>query len=220
MRKWHTPYSRMRKIIFSSVCFALVISIFSLLLDAKIQPAVRKLAAFEARNIATKKINLAAEEVISSSLDKCKDIISLSYADDNQVTGISADIIKLNLLKSRVTLAIEDAFRKEPDTVVRVPLGAAAELSFLPNQGPFKEVEVGYSVCVSSDFDNVFRSSGINQTEYSILLRLKVDIIMMFSGATITEKVETSFCIAQTIIVGTVPRSTDNLQNYISGKYE
>lgn len=220
MRKWNSPYSRFRKIIFSSVCFALLISIFSLLLDARIQPAVRKLAALEARNIATKKINQVAEEVINSSIEDCKNIISLTYGEDNCVTGISADIIKLNLLKSRVTVAVEDAFKKEPDATVRVPLGAAAELPLLANQGPFKKVDVGYSVCVNSDFDNVFRSSGINQTEYSILLRLKVEIIMVLPGTTIAENVETTFCIAQTVIVGSVPRSTDNLQNYISGKYE
>lgn len=217
MRKWSSPYSRGRKIVFSAVCFALIIAIISLLLDARIQPAVRELAALEARNIAAKKINLAAESVIASSLEDCRNIITLSYGEGKSVTGISADIIKLNLLKSRVTVAIEDAFRNEPETVVRVPLGAAAELPVLPNQGPFKEVEIGYSVCVSSDFDNVFRSAGINQTEYSILLRLKVEIMMLLPGASIKENVETSFCVAQTVIVGGVPRATDNIQNYING---
>lgn len=218
MRKWNSPYSKAGKIVFSVVCSVLIIAILSLLLNARIQPAVNKLAALEARNIATKKINLVAENIISSSVDDCKNIISLTYGDGKTVTGISADIVKLNLLKSRVTVAVEDAFRKEPDTVVRVPVGAAAELPFFPNQGPYKEVEVGYSVCVSSDFDNVFQSTGINQTEYSILLRLNIEIMMMLPGATISETVETSICVAQTVIVGSVPRSADYLQNYISGK--
>ena len=218
MRKWNSPYSRGRKIVFSAVCLALIIAIISLLIDARIQPAVRELAALEARNIATKKINLAAESVIASSLDDCKNIITISYGDGKAVTGISADMIKLNLLKSRITAAIEDAFRSEPETVVRVPVGAAAELPVLPNQGPFKDVEVSYSVCVYSDFDNVFQSTGINQTEYSILLRLKVEILMLLPGASIKENVETSFCIAQTVIVGGVPRTADNIQNYGNGK--
>ncbi len=218
MRKWNSPYSSGRKIVFSAVCFALIFAIISLLIDARIQPAVKELAALEARNIATKKINLAAENVISSSIEDCKNIIVLSYGDGKTVTGISADIIKLNLLKSRVTVAVEEAFRKEPETVVRVPVGAAAELPIFQNQGPFKEVEVGYSVCVNSDFDNVFQSTGINQTEYSIILRMKVEIIMMLPGSTIAETVETSFCIAQTVIVGSAPKTTDSTQNYVSGK--
>lgn len=217
MRKWNSPYQKCRKTVFSAVCAALILAIFSLLINARIQPAINRLATLEARNIATKRINLAAGEAISSSSEDCSNIISLSYGDDKSVTGISADIIKLNLLKTRITVAVEEAFRNNPETEVRVPVGAAAELPIFQNQGPYKEVDVGYSVCVSSDFDNVFQSTGINQTEYSIILRLNVEIMMILPGATITENVETTVYVAQTVIVGSVPRSTDSLQNYIGG---
>ncbi len=218
MRRRSFGYGRREKIIFRSVCLMLVVATVILLVDARIQPSVYELAALEAKNIAVRKINSAAQSVILSSMPECRNIIDVSYGENNVITGITADIVKLNLLKTRVTVAIDEAFKSEPETTVRVPLGTAADIPILSGQGPYKKVSVGYSACVGSEFDNVFQSTGINQTEYSILLKLTVDIVMLLPGKKISEKVKTSFCVAQTVIVGGVPKSSDSITNSVNGK--
>ncbi len=218
MRRRSFGYGRREKIIFRSVCITLVIATVILLVDARIQPSVYELAALEAKNIAVRKINSAAQSVIISSMPECRNIISVSYGENNIITGITADIVKLNLLKTRVTVAIDEAFKNEPEATVRVPLGTATDLPLLSGQGPYKKVSVGYSAFVDSEFDNIFQSTGINQTEYSILLKLTVDIVMLLPGKKISEKVKTSFCVAQTVIVGGVPKSSDSIINSVNGK--
>lgn len=208
-----------RKIIlFRLLCVFLAAVTAVLLIEAKIQPAVYELAALEAKNVAAERINKAVESVLSVSGTGYDEIAGISYDGSSSITGISVDIIKLNLLKTRVTQAVNKAFEDMPETTVRVPVGTAVSLPFFSGQGPYKTVEVGYSACVDSDFGNVFESTGLNQTQHSIILELNVTVVMLLPGKKITEEVNTSFCVAQTVIVGSVPRISDSDSIITNGK--
>ena len=61
-----------------------------------------------------------------------------------------------------------------------------------------------------SEFENVFVSAGVNQTQHSVMLHLKTSVVSVLSGRRVTFDVNTSFCVAQTVIVGSVPEVTVN----------
>jgi type I restriction enzyme S subunit len=61
-----------------------------------------------------------------------------------------------------------------------------------------------------SDFENIFEAAGVNQTQHSVMLNLDTTVILSVSGKRITYNVKTSFCVAQTVIVGSVPNVTLN----------
>ena len=198
-------YPRRNGWIFKSVCGLMILLISFLLLDAKLRPDLYDLAALEAYAISSKTVNSAVEKILSENAPAYSEIVSINYAEDNTVTGITTDIVKLNLFKSRVTNAIDEEFNKKEKTHITVSLGTATGIALLSGLGPYIDIGTGFSSSTQSNFENVFTSAGINQTQHSVMLNIKTTVILTMSGKRINQTVETSFCIAQTVIVGSVP---------------
>ena len=190
---------------FKAVCIFIVLLISVLLLDAKLRPALYDLAALEAYAISSKTVNSAVEKILSENTPAYSEIVNINYTENNAVTGITTDIVKLNLFKSRVTNAIDREFSKKEKTDITVSLGSASGVALFSGWGPYIDVDVGFSSSTQSDFENVFSSAGINQTQHSVMLNIETTVILTMSGKRIKQTVETSFCVAQTVIVGTVP---------------
>ncbi len=176
-----------------------------LLTDAKLRPAVYDLAALEAQSAASKIINTAVEKNLSESGVAYSDIVTISRTDSGSITGITTDIVKMNLFKSQVTNAVDNAFLQNGTITVTVPLGSATGVTFLSGCGPDIDVKIKLSSSTQSDFSNLFESAGINQTQHSVMLNFSTTVILTMSGRRISKNISTSFCVAQTVIVGTVP---------------
>lgn len=191
--------------IFRIICAVIIFLISVLLLDAKLRPALYDLAALEAYAISSKTVNSAVEKVLSENAPAYSEIVNINYSENNTVTGITTDIVKLNLFKSRVTNAIDEEFNSKKNTEITVPLGTASGVALFSGWGPYIDVDVGFSSSTQSDFENVFTSAGINQTQHSVILKVETSVLLTMAGKRITQTVKTSFCIAQTVIVGSVP---------------
>lgn len=197
--------NRKNILIFRLVCVVIIIAVLSLLLDAKLRPSIIELAALEAQAVAESKINSAVEKYLSKHGINYSDIVSVNYSSDNAVTGITTDIVKLNLFKAEITAAIEKEFERSPETSVTVPFGSATDISLLSGCGPFMDVNIAMASSTVSDFENVFLAAGVNQTQHSIMLNIQTTVLLTLAGRRISRSVTSSFCVAQTIIVGTVP---------------
>ena len=191
--------------IYKAVCVFIVLLISVLLLDAKLRPALYDLAAVEAYAISSKTVNYAVEKILSENAPSYSEIVSIHYNENNAVTGITTDIVKLNLFKSQVTNAIDNEFGKRGKTEITVSLGTASGVELFSGFGPYIDVDSGFSSSTQSDFQNVFTSAGINQTQHSVMLNIETTVILTMSGKRIPQTVATSFCVAQTVIVGSVP---------------
>ena len=198
-------YYRRNSRIYKAVCVFIVLLISILLVDAKLRPALYDLAALEAYAISSKTINSAVEKILSENPPAYSEIVSINFTDNNTVTGITTDIVKMNLFKSRVTNAIDSEFNSKDKTEITVSLGTASGIALFSGWGPYVDVDVGFSSSTQSDFENIFTDAGINQTQHSVMLNIETTVILTMSGKRIKQTVETSFCVAQTVIVGTVP---------------
>ncbi len=191
--------------LFRIICVLIIIAVVTLLLDAKLRPSITDLAALEAQAVAESRVNVAVEKYLSKHGIDYSDIVCVNFSSDNTVTGITTDIVKLNLFKAEITQAIKKEFERNALTTVTVPFGSATEISLLSGCGPFIDVEIAMASSTVSDFENIFQAAGVNQTQHSIMLNLKTTVLLTLSGRRITRTVDSSFCVAQTVIVGTVP---------------
>lgn len=203
--KYGYYYRRRKTVIFRAVCLLLAVITGVLFTDAKIRPAIYDLAAVEAKAVAVKTIHTAVENILAKNSVSYADIVSISRNDSGGITGITTDIVKLNLFKSRITNAVDNEFVLTGSTKVSVPLGSASGITFLSGCGPYIDVKISMLSSTQSDFENKFESAGINQTQHSVVLNLGTRVVLTMSGRRITTDVNTSFCVAQTVIVGTVP---------------
>lgn len=190
---------------FGIISAVIVFATALLLADAKLRPAVYDLAALEAKAVASKTVNSAVERALSKGGVSYSEIAEIIRDENGAITGITTDIVKLNLFKSQITKAVDDAFLKSGCAEISVPLGAASGISLLAGFGPDIKVTVGFSSATHSDFDNVFSAAGINQTQHSVMLNITSVVVIAMPGRRVTESIKTSFCVAQTVVVGSVP---------------
>ena len=64
---------------------------------------------------------------------------------------------------------------------------------------------------VNADVSSVFTAAGINQTRQQIMLNIKVTLVILLSSCTITQNINSNFCVAESVIVGAVPNSYTNI---------
>lgn len=203
--KYRRIYRRKNSFIFRTVCIVLAILIGILLTDAKLRPAIYELATIEAHAEAVRTVHNAVEELLSDKNEAYSDIVSLSRDENGSITGITTDIVKLNLFKAKVTNAVDGAFLQKRSAEVSVALGTATGITFFSGMGPYIDVKMGMTSSTRTDFENIFESAGINQTRHSVMLIVKTQVILTLTGRRVTRNIETSFCVAQTVIVGSVP---------------
>lgn len=210
MRYGRVRFRRYGGLTFKIVCALVIFAVAFLLTDAKLRPAVLDIAAVEAKAVAEQKVNSAVEKAISGSDVNYSDIVAVNYSSDNKITGITTDIVKMNLFKSEISKAVDKAFGKSEYTTVSVPLGSATGVTLFSGSGPYVDVKVGMTAATQTDFENIFEAAGVNQTQHSVMLNLETTVMLTLSGKRITYNVATSFCVAQTVIVGSVPNVTVN----------
>ena len=123
-----------------------------------------------------------------------------------KITAIEANTARINLIKSKLLINIQNALMEDCPAYLNIPLGSLSGYYLLSGVGPGIPVKIMPISVVSGDFDEEFVSVGINQVKHKIYLDVSVD--MRYSGYLLneTEKIETSVPIAETVIVGDVPQ--------------
>lgn len=198
-------YRRKNPAVFIIICTVIIFLISVLLTDARIRPAVYDLAAVEAYAISSERVNTAVEKILLQKAPSYSELVSINYSDSNTITGITTDIVKMNLFKSQVTKAIDSEFNKMSKTEIPVSLGTASGVVLFSGFGPHININVGFASSTKTDFDNFFESAGINQTQHSVMLNVETTVMLSLAGRRIPKTIKTSFCVAQTVIVGSVP---------------
>ncbi|MBQ3007007.1 MAG: sporulation protein YunB [Clostridia bacterium] len=198
-------YRRRNPVVFAVICSVIIFLITVLLLDAKLRPAVYELAAVEAYAVSSERVNTAVEKLLSDSAPAYSELIGINYNSDGAITGITTDIVKMNLFKAEVSNAVNREFEENSKTEIPVSLGTASGIVLFSGVGPHVEIDVGFSSSTHTDFENIFEDAGINQTQHSVMLNVETTVMLSLAGRRIPKTVETSFCVAQTVIVGSVP---------------
>ena len=201
----HRKFRRQNTSAYKFICIVIIFIISVLLTDAKLRPAIYDLAAHEAYAEASRTIHSAVEKALAQNGILYSDLISVSRTESGNITGITTDIVKMNMFKTQITNAIDKVFSQKERAIISVPLGTATGITLLSGMGPDIKVEIALSSSTYSDFKNLFQSAGINQTQHNLMLIIKSNVTLSLPNKRISKTVETSFCIAQTVIVGTVP---------------
>lgn len=177
------------------------------LLDSQTRPVIQTMAAYQARVFATQAMNQAVQQVLDRQQLDYESLVQLSYDQQGQVASIQTDMLRLNQLKADITQAVSQRMQLLKTQSVQVPLGTLLGGQLLSGRGPqveFKILPAGYTL---SSIENSFDSAGINQTRHQLLLDVQVGIVAIIPGYTVSTQVNTNFCLAETVIVGTVPEA-------------
>lgn len=175
------------------------------LVDFRVRPAIEELIAAQAKGTALRTVNAAMQEELEQNGIAYGDIVHLTRDETGAVASVETDIVALGRLKTRMASAAAQELERSHNQSVWIPVGTLMGSNFLSGRGPQVEVRVLPAGYVEAELYNEFVSAGINQTLHRIMLRSSVQMVAVLPGYRVKSEVSTSFCVAETVIVGAIP---------------
>lgn len=203
-RKKCSPVRRkLRK--YTAILLSLLI-LFTAYFEIAVKAQLHDIIIRDMQTLCEKAVTLAADDLLQEYSGENVKTCDIAY-DGGSVAAITTNAAYVNAVKTFITQRAQeriDALSRSQGISIR--LGNFTGLVFLSNFGPDLHFSVDSSQTVSCEFHSSFESGGINQTVHHITITVYVDLLI-YSPFRVDETVstESTFEIAQTVIVGSVP---------------
>lgn len=197
---------RNKLFIFSAIILVITI-VFVYFFESRAKPVIIEVACSQAENA----VNTAIEDAITRVLDENEftysSLVQMDKDSMGRIVAVRADTMRMNVLKSKISNAVSEEVSEMDSKEIQIPMGTIIGISTLSGKGPDIKTNVTVSVNVNLRIDNKFTSAGINQTLHEIIVCVDATVFVIMPRKSTTAKIETNFCIAQTVIIGTVPET-------------
>lgn len=189
----------------------LIITAVALLLtyavNAKLNPIITQAALSLVENVATRAINEAVyEKIEEGSIDYDK-LIYFEKNTSGEITALKTNMSEVNKVKTSLTNLVMERISDTNVSELSIPLGNILSSDFFSGRGPSIPIKIVSINTANANFSNQFSEAGINQTRHQIYMTLEVNVTILLSGRTSSTTVSSEVCIAETIIVGSVPQN-------------
>lgn len=154
---------------------------------------------------ATKLINEAVSEALSSQNIAYDDMVTISREESGEVKSVEVDVATANRLKAAVTLEVAKRVGEQNKVDVNIPLGTFLGSHWFTGRGPYIRIPVSMSGSVLTTVTSTFTQAGINQTFHRIEMQIKTNMEIAVPSGHTSVAVETPFIIAESILLGKVP---------------
>ncbi len=209
-RRW--DYNTWKRILWQihPAALTLVVSLcvsFALIgiLEERLRPVLMTAARTQTQNMVT----AIAEEAILSELEQqdleYTDLVCVERGTDGTVTAITTDMAAMNRLRSRLVEVMLEHVSRIDEAEISIPVGSLVESELIWGRGPTIKVRSFTVGTVKAEFKSDFNSAGINQTLHKIWIDLSVPTTVLLPGFQLEVPINTTICIAETVIVGSVP---------------
>lgn len=198
-----------RKIIlrfYKMFAILVIFSIFAVILDTRIRPVVKRKVADCAKTDTTIILNQTLLKEIERLGISYADLSNITRAEDNSITSIEVNSLAVNSFKAILAISVSNALEKIDQFEFSVALGTLLGPEMLNETGPRIPFKVSSSGFVDTEIISDFKEAGINQTVHRILLSVKTNVSCYFPGYFVSTNVEMELTLAETVIIGQVPR--------------
>ena len=195
--------------------------ILFLVLNSHLQPLIASYGLTQAKLVGTQAVNDAVTAVLEREGVRYTDLMRVEKDSQGSIVSVEADTVKINALKASVTTEILTQLKKHQNMTVRIPTGTLLNGDLLTGRGPRIPVKISLSGAAATQMSSYFESAGINQTSHRLVMDITVTLYAAIPGNDATTTLETSFIIAETVLVGKVPDSyteVDGSQAELLGK--
>ncbi len=195
----------LKKLSAMAILIVLVLLVTILYLDIRLKPVVKEMAVARSRSIATRVISEAIHQTISDTNITYDDLVNFEKTGDGKISAVKTDIIKVNRLKSSLSVNILEKLSAITDDELAIPIGSIINGDLFSGRGFKIKIKIMPIGSVSTDISNSFTSAGINQTLHRINMEVRAVISLIMPTLTTNVDIISSVCIAETVIVGEVP---------------
>jgi len=181
--------------------------------DASLRPQMVALAEAGIRNQLTRISDQAVTKALSAQALSYSDMVILQSGQSGEVTTLSTDTVRLNLLRAAVLEDVVTQTEALGSEALGIPFGALTGLDLLAAFGPSLPVRVLSVASVEGTYRNEFADAGINQTIHRVMLDISITARLLFPGGIETVELSVPVPVAETIIIGGVPDTYLNWNN-------
>lgn len=173
----------------------------------RVTPMVTEMAIADATDIMRDAANAAIVEIMASGEYDYSELVTLEKGENGNIAALITNMKKINVLQTEVASKVLDNIEALDDIVVNIPLGNITGIAVLSGRGPIIKVKLLAISSVNTSFSNAFTSAGINQTRHQILMNVDIDVGIILPAGTSSETVSIEVVVAETVIVGEVPKT-------------
>lgn len=174
-----------------------------------VEMRLRPLAAAAAQTQAVNALNRLIEQAVLADLEQrpvgYRDLVHIERDSTGAITALTTDMAALNRLRGQLLESVLDALEGFRVTEIQIPLGSLLDLDVLWGRGPAVKLRSMSVGTASAEFQSEFADAGVNQTLHRIWLEVCVPLKLALPGTRTETQVQTSLCVAETVIVGKVP---------------
>lgn len=176
------------------------------LAEHRFTPSLIAIAESRAKILTTEAINEAVKEKIVKNV-KYKDLITIHKNTAGQITLIQINTVEISRIEAETALEVTKTLKDVTIDSIDIPIGMITGSNILANYGPKIRINLYPVGNVKVNTDESFEEAGINQTRHRIILNIIAEIKIARPLLSSTMEVETNVPVAETIIVGDVPRA-------------
>ena len=187
----------------------LIVSV--VLVDLRLRPYIQSISSYQARIYGTRVINDAIYAELAKDNVRYDNLVTLTQNAQGEITSLQTDMVALGRLRGRVTDSVLQEIDEMGKQDIYLSLGTLSGAQLLSGRGPDLNLKVVPSGYMTSEIRNQFDSAGINQTRHQIMLCIDMRVLAIIPGYTVATDIHTEYCLAETVIIGTVPDTFLNM---------
>ncbi len=152
----------------------------------------------------TTAVNEAVFETLADSV-RYEDLVTVERNAAGDIRAITSNSYEINRIARDTAYLSQKKLQSMGEEGVSIPLGAFTGIEALAGFGPSVTIRLIPVAVVTCRFVSDFESAGINQTSHRLVMDITVTLYAAIPGNDATTTLETSFIIAETVLVGKVP---------------
>lgn len=176
-------------------------------LHVRVNPLVQELAQAKITDAASGVINRAVNQQIQQGDIQYENLVTLQRDNEGNITALTTNMREMNRLKTELLTLLDDEIYSIEDDAISIPVGNLTGIQLLGGRGPEIPVKIVAVSSSDADFQGEFLDAGINQTIHRIMMDVSLELIILLPSGTITDRVTTEVCVAETVLLGPVPNS-------------
>ncbi|MGE5389557.1 MAG: sporulation protein YunB [Deltaproteobacteria bacterium] len=190
----------------------LLIIVSLIVFDIRIKASVLAIAQAKVQASETEAINqIINREVVGKT--SYEDLVRIHKDESGRIVLLQPDTIVINRIMADTTESITKNMGQMDEQTVSIPLGQITGVTLLAGYGPKIRVKVLPCGQVHVDIINKFDEAGVNQTRHLIYCRISTKMKIAVPLMDEEIKVSTIVPLAETIIIGDVPRTYVNYKD-------
>lgn len=226
MRRYmHRVLTRREKTLLLAAAAALALLALVLVAAMHLKPILTSLATARVSNTVNGIVSAAVNDTIYSGDVDYDRLISFEKDNEGHITAVKSNMAEFNRLQSAIMEEVLGKLSEVSTRELSIPFGTLTGTPLLAGRGPLIRVRMQSVGSSSAHFENAFTSAGINQTKHQIYLVVDVYVSILLPGFSTMTKVSSTYAVAETVIVGSVPDTytyfsngenmADNAEEYI-----